>query len=380
MSTKEPFALKWGILSCGNISTTFTKDLLLDRGASQPTDIQHIVTAAATSNSLSRAQTFLTTVKAPSSAIAYGSYAELIADKDVEIIYIGTPHSHHYQHARACLEAGKHVLCEKAFTVNAEQTKELVKIARAKGLFLMEAVWTRWIPLVREVVGLVRSGKIGDVWRVIADLSFQAPMRELGNGNRLFNMDLAGGAMLDIGIYSITWVFLILYHALPVEERRKPVVASSITRFETGSDEACSIIMNFLPKGTHGVAMSHLRVSDNPDNKHTAGPAVRIQGTEGEIQVYGPSFRPERYNIIPVEDNKTGLEFADVTQEVQGRGMYWQADEAARCIRDGKQESEDMSWEESIVIMEVMDEVRRQGDMVYPDNIESLEYPISELF
>jgi predicted dehydrogenase len=169
----------------------------------QANDINHIIAAAATQNSASRAQAFLTEVGAPSVAIAYGSYGSLLADKDIDIVYIGTPHSHHYQHARAALEAGKHVLCEKAFTVNAKQTKALVEIAKGRKLFLMEAVWTRYLPLVQELLALVKSGKIGKVWRVFADLSGYHDLQNWPLESRLVNMDLAGGALLDSKYNSI---------------------------------------------------------------------------------------------------------------------------------------------------------------------------------
>jgi len=128
----SPRVINWGILATGGIAQTFTKDLLVDPKTRDVTKIQHRVVAAASSSAKDRAQQFLNDVGAPSDAKAYGSYEELVKDPDVEIIYVATPHSHHYQNARLCLEAGKNVLCEKAFTVNAEQAKILVKIAKEK--------------------------------------------------------------------------------------------------------------------------------------------------------------------------------------------------------------------------------------------------------
>lgn len=164
-------------------------------------NIQHVLAAAATRNSSSRAQEFLTEVNAPKEAKAYGSYTELVKDPNVDIIYVGTPHSHHYQHARLALEAGKHVLCEKAFTVNSEQAKILIDIAKKRKLFLMEAVWTRWFPVMKELSEIVKSGGLGEkgAVRVFADLSFASEMEEeYGDGShRMVNMDLAGGALLD---------------------------------------------------------------------------------------------------------------------------------------------------------------------------------------
>jgi predicted dehydrogenase len=163
--------------------------------------VKHVVAAAATRNSVSRAQTFLDAVKAGPHAKAYGSYAQLVADADVDIVYVGTPHSHHYQHARLALEAGKNVLCEKAFTVNVEQARILVDIARSKKLFLMEAVWTRYFPLMQEISAIVTAGKLGQVHRVFADLSFANEVETaFEDNNRMVNMDLAGGALLDCEI------------------------------------------------------------------------------------------------------------------------------------------------------------------------------------
>jgi predicted dehydrogenase len=143
----------------------------------------------------------LNTVNAGPHAKAYGSYAELVSDEQVDIVYVGTPHSHHYQHARMALEAGKHVLCEKAFTVNVEQARILVNLARSNKLFLMEAVWTRYFPLMQEISQVIRSGKLGEITRVFADLSFAHDVEaDFKDDNRMVNMDLAGGALLDCEI------------------------------------------------------------------------------------------------------------------------------------------------------------------------------------
>jgi predicted dehydrogenase len=152
----------------------------------------------------------------------------------------------------------------------------------------------------------------------------------------------------------------------------------------TGADEATTTLLAF-PHSTpsnsigssHAVAMTHLRIASDPDNANSARPAIRIQGTKGELQVDGPAFRPPRYRFIPkLKDGEKGGEVKDVEFEIPGGGMFWEADEAARCLRDGKLESEGLPLEESVVIMEVMDEVRRQGELVYPEKIESTEYPL----
>ena len=137
-------------------------------------------------------------MKVPSGAKAYGDYAALAKDPNVDAIYVATPHSHHYQNVMLCLENGKHVLCEKSFTVNAPQTERLVQIAREKKLFLMEAVWTRFFPLSIQIRKAIENGEIGQVLRTFADLSMAKNVeKDLGTKHRQVNMDLAGGAMLD---------------------------------------------------------------------------------------------------------------------------------------------------------------------------------------
>lgn len=345
--------------------------------------MQHVVAAAASSSSASRAQKFLEEVKAPSSAKAYGSYAELVADPDIDIIYVATPHSHHFQNAMLCLEAGKNVLCEKAFTVNAAQAKKLIETAKAKKLFLMEAVWTRYFPLSIKIREMITSGVIGKVHRVSADLSFGNAKEDgtltFPNENRMVNPDLAGGALLDLGIYSLTWVFQILYHCQTQAPKEKPKVLAAIDKYTTGADETTSILLQWPGQKSMGIATTSLRVATTPDGEGSsaAGPACRIQGTKGEIQVIGPLYRPTEYRVIKIGGKKGEVEVVhceipkDKERDNWGHGMYWEADEAARCLRDGKLESEGLGWEESTVIMEVMDEVRRQGDLVYPELIET---------
>lgn len=138
----KKYQLKWGILATGGIAESFGRDLSVNPETRNRNDIEHVVVAAASSSSADRAKKYLQEVRAPDSAKAYGSYKELVADSNVDIVYIATPHSHHYQNAMLCLDAGKNVLCEKAFTVNAKQTELLIKKAKEKNLFLMEAVST----------------------------------------------------------------------------------------------------------------------------------------------------------------------------------------------------------------------------------------------
>ena len=171
---------------------------MIDPSTRNVSDVKHTVVAAASSSSVDRAKKFLEECECPSSAVSYGSYEELVEDKNIDIIYVATPHSHHYQNVMLCLNAGKNVLCEKSFTVNAAQAKKLVEKAKAKKLFLMEAVWTRYFPVSIEIRQIIESGALGSLHRVIADLSFGKDVeKEWSLDHRMVNLDLAGGALLD---------------------------------------------------------------------------------------------------------------------------------------------------------------------------------------
>ncbi|CAO2648588.1 Nn.00g078550.m01.CDS01 [Neocucurbitaria sp. VM-36] len=381
--TSEPFTFRWGILATGGIAKTFTKDLLIDSTTRDAGDICHEVAAAASSTSASRAQDFLNEVLAPSSAKAYGSYRELVEAKDVDIIYVATPHSHHYQHTRLALNAGKHVLVEKPITVNAEQCKILRDLAKEKGRFLMEAVWTRFFPLSREVTEFVRSGQLGEVKRVFADFSFWNDVeKEFGNQHRMVNMDLAGGVLLDLGIYSLTWLFMTLYHVQPNDKQDAPQVSSAVTKYEpTGADETTTVLLRFPGTGAQGIATTSIQVATTPNPSLPAPDAIRIQGTHGDLTVnYAP--RPRSYTLTPASSQSRGtlasFQHGTKTFDIPGggHGMFWEADECARCVRDGKIESDVIPVEETEALMRVMDEVRKQAGLVYPERIESLEYPL----
>lgn len=363
-----PYTVRWGILGPGWIATVFAKDLVLPPSTRGVTDIHHVVQAVASTTSLTRAQAFLADVGAPNGT-AYGSYEELVADPNVDIIYVATPHSHHFPHCLLALNAGKPVLCEKPFTVNAEQTRILVELARSKGLFMMEAVWTRFFPISVQIRDMIKAGRIGEVRRVFADLSMaQAPEEKYDDSHRMVNPDLAGGVLLDLGVYALTWVYQTLYHPLPAASKpaSAPTVTGTISRYpRTGVDAENAVIVQF--PDSIGIATSSIRVASDPeDTNHTA---IKIQGTLGEIRVDHPAYAPAGYSVVA--GGRTERVECPV---IAGKGMHWEADEAARCLRDGKLESEIMSLAESLLIMEAMDTVRKQTGFRYPEVIESTEH------
>lgn len=190
----------------------------------------------------------------------------------------------------------------------------------------------------------------------------------------MVNPDLAGGALLDLGIYSLTWVFQSLYHVQPEADKEAPNVVASINKYRTGADESTSIICQFPKHRSVGIATTSLRIATDVDGHYTGGPAIRIQGSKGEIQVTGPAYRPTEYKVIKSDANgKVEVVTCPIPTDPRrnnwGHGMFWEADECARCLRDGKKESASMPWSESIAIMEVMDSALKQGGVTYPELI-----------
>ena len=314
---------------------------------------------------------------------------ELVKDPNVELLYIASPHSHHFQNCMLALEHGKPVLCEKPLTVNAKQAKVLYETAKKKNLFLMEAVWTRYFPLCCAVRKYIQDGLIGEVLRVYVDNSTGVDVSKLGASHRYLDKELAGGALLDIGVYPISWVFQILYHTREPSQRHKPSRVVGVLAYEenSGTDQMVSGILEFpasAPSGTrpaHGIMATSMIISNDPDNSRSSGAVVRIQGLKGEIQVHGPVHRPEWIKIIPrvlTDEPYSSYETKEIHFDIPagGHGMFWEADEAARCLGDQRLESDITPWEESIAMMEVVDEIRSQAGYEFPEDIESIKYPL----
>ncbi|KAE8145007.1 NAD(P)-binding protein [Aspergillus avenaceus] len=377
---EETFHLRWGIIGTGRIAEAFARDLLTDPGLRGRADLVHILSGVASSSSEDAAREFIAKVEAPSHCHAYGEYAQLVQCPTIDVIYIATPHSHHFQNAMLALEAGKHVLCEKSLTVNAAQAKKLFATAERKQRFLMEGLWTRFLPISFEVRQLVRSGAIGTITRIFADNALgMDPGCDFAVDDRMVVKGLAGGALLDLGVYSIHWVL----QALPEEDRRPSQVLSTVTQYPaSGVDETTTILMRFPPDTAdgpevHAIASCSLRSATNTDGET---PTVRIQGDKGEIQLFGFPWRPLRLRAIK---RKHGIA-SEGTVKVDRDdfipdgvyGLCYQADEVARCLCQGLIESPEMLWKESLVVMKIMDTVRRDNGLQFPEEIETLSYPV----
>lgn len=362
------YTCNWGILATGGIAESFTGDLLIDPSTRDSSDIKHVVAAVASSTSFERAQEFCKKLGVPKSTKAYGSYTELVNDPDVQIIYIATPHSHHYDNALECLNAGKSILCEKPFTVNAAQTKHIVELARSKKLFAMEAVWTRCFPLAIELQRMLFEEKvIGRIRKVISDFGVAFDLNNVKH--RILNPDLAGGALLDLGIYNITWLRMTCFND-PHNERQEPRISAHMLKSDkTGVDEFTNISMIFDKSRVNATMQTNMAIKSATDD------VVRIQGTEGDVTVQWPPMKPESFTIYKrLPDGELSSDGDKHTFQIPGgaHGMIWEADECARCLRDGKLESSIVPLDESIATMTIMDTARAQNDFFYPGTLEDV--------
>ena len=321
--------IRWGILATGWIAELFVKDLLLTG---------HRVTAVG-SRSQTKADQF---AKAFGIARAHGSYEALVADPEVDIVYIATPHPHHAATAKLALNAGKHVLVEKPFTLNAVEAAEVVDLAQSKGLVALEAMWTRFLPHMRHLREIIAAGVIGEVRSITADHRQKLPDDP---GHRLNDLALGGGALLDLGIYPISFTWDVL---------GKPLTIHAAASFrDTGADAQVATLFHYA----NGAMATTLSSSDS------AGPnRAAVVGTKGRIEIDRVWYSP---TILRVYDNDN-----QVTEQfdgaVEGRGMQFQADEAERLIAAGLTTGTILPAAETVAIMATLDEVRAQIGLRYP--------------
>jgi predicted dehydrogenase len=321
--------LRWGILGPGGIADTFTKDLATGG---------HRVTAVG-SRSLDSAQTFAAAHGIPN---VHGSYEELVADPEVDIVYVATPHPFHAEQAILALNAGKHVLVEKAFTVNEAQAKAVVDLATEKNLVVLEAMWTRFLPHMVRIRELLAAGALGEVRGLIADHDQKISTDPT---HRLQDPNLGGGALLDLGIYPISFAWDVFGEPSSVYAISSPT--------PTGVDQNTAIVFGY-PDG--GKAVLHTTLD-------ARGPSTAvIVGTEARIEI-----EPVWYNAVSfdlIDPDGAVLEHFDGT--VSGRGMQYQAAEIERIIASGELAGTVLPPAESVAIMGTLDEIRRQIGLSYP--------------
>jgi predicted dehydrogenase len=321
--------LRWGILGTGGIARLFTSDLnLTDRA----------VTAVG-SRTQQSADAFASAFGIPR---AHGSYEALAADPEVDVIYVSTPHPFHAEGARLALEHGKHVLVEKPFTLNAAEARAVVDLAAAKGLVVLEAMWTRWLPHMVRVRELLASGALGEVRAVLADHDQKLPVNP---EHRLQNPALGGGALLDLGIYPVSFAWDVFGAPSSVHAISSPTA--------TGVDRQTAIIFGY-PGGEQAVLHTQL---------DARGPSTAaIIGTEARIQIDPVWYTPTSFSLIDPSD----AVIERFEQEVPGRGMQFQAFELERLVAAGTVAGEVLPPEQSVAIMGSLDEIRRQIGLRFP--------------
>jgi predicted dehydrogenase len=321
--------IRWGILSTGSIAASFVEDLRL---------LPDAEVAAVGSRTDEAAAAFAATHDIPRS---YGSWQALADDPDVDVIYVATPHSGHLDATMVCLEAGKATLTEKPIALDVPQTEAMVEAARSRGVFLMEAMWTRCFPAVHRIAGLIGDGAIGRVVSVHADFGVAGPFEP---DHRMRNPALGGGALLDLGVYPVTFAQLFL--GAPDE------ISAWASLTPEGVDASTAMIFGYASG-----AMAALTCSMDGDS----GAHAVITGTDGRIEVMPPFFIPAGFTL-----HRRGADPEVFELAVPGHGYHYEADEVQRCLREGLTESPVVPLSETLTVMSTLDAVRAKIGVSYP--------------
>ncbi|BCS23758.1 Gfo/Idh/MocA family protein [Aspergillus puulaauensis] len=354
-------SIRWGILTTGKIASWYVSDLVLSRPDAK---VRHIVHAIGTSD-VNRGKSFAQKYCPDENPKIYGRYEDVYADPDVDIVYIGTPHAFHKKNCLDAIAAGKHVLCEKPFTLNAREAREVFDAARQKGVFIAEAMWLRHRPLTHELQRLLHEEKaIGDIFRATSSFGGYMDVPNLPLDKYYRQNAMGAGSLLDMGVYSLTWAMLSLDPEL-TPDRAKPKILAAQTHWED-IEINTSAILQYPSTGRQGIVTSTTLENGNPDL------LARIQGTAGSVEVHGecPSL-PLAFTVYPPFGGESGANVArgqGKTYNFQhpGRGFQYQADNIALDVLNGRLESAIIPHSETIRVMEIMDEIRRQGGTRYP--------------
>jgi len=321
--------IRWGILGTGKIARQFAIGLRV---------LPDAQLLAVGSRTAAAAAAFGAEFQVPH---CHANYEALAHDPDVDVIYVATPHACHKENTLLALAAGKAVLCEKPFTINAREAAEVVACARAKKLFLMEAMWTRCFPLMDKLRAMLASQAIGEVRMLTADFGFRAEYHE---EPRLFDRAVGGGALLDVGVYPVSFASMLF--GSPMQ------ITSTANLGPTSVDEEAGIILSHT-QGQLAVLTTAIRMD-------TAQEAI-LSGTQGRFRIHRPWWRPTAMTL-----SRDGQ--ADEVQEfpLEGNGYQFEAAEVMRCLRAGKLESDLMPLDETLAIMKTLDAIQAQWGLKYP--------------
>lgn len=321
--------MKTAILGAGRIAGTLAVTMQA---------LPEVECYAVASRSLKKAQDF---AREHGFQKAYGSYEEMLADEAVELVYIATPHSHHYEHMKLCIEAGKHVLCEKAFTVTRKQAEEVFRLAGERNVLVTEAIWTRYMPSRKIINELLAEGVIGEVKTLTANLSYTISGKE-----RIIRPELAGGALLDVGVYTLN--FALMHFGNRIVRKQS---AAQLT--ETGVDGQ-NAIMLFYEDGRFAVLNSGIYgMSDRQGIFYGSKGWMAVDNINNplEVRIYNEKRQLCRTVSMPEQIN----------------GYEYEILETIDCIRNGKRECPSMKHEDTLEVMELMDAFRREWGVRYPE-------------
>ena len=335
MSTKK---YNWAILGCGKIARKFSRDLKLLSNANL---------YAVASRDLKKAEQFASEL---GFIKAYDNYSELATDPLVDIVYVATPHSHHYEHALLCLKKKKAVLCEKAFAINLAEAKEMVACARENNTFLMEAFWTRFQPSFLKAIEIINSEEIGKLKAVRSDFAFKA---DFNPDSRLFNMELGGGSLLDIGIYPV-------FMALSTLGKPQQVKALA-SKSTTGSDETMAISLLYNNGRMATLACSFAGYSSIE---------TEFWCENGFVRLNRRSFAPTTLSVWRNNGTEEKIEFP----YKEGNGYQFEASHVMDCLDKKMTESDMLPLQSTLDLMEVLDRIRIDAGIFYPGHDKKLYF------
>lgn len=320
--------IRWGIVGLGNIAQKFVNDLKL---------VPDGDLVAVASRDIKKAERFR---ELNDAKLAFGSYEELFSCDEVDVVYIATPHTSHAEWSIKAMNAGCNVLCEKPMGVNSSEVEAMISAARKNDVFLMEALWSRFNPAIRKVKELIDSGLIGEVSYLNADFAFYALDRN--PEGRLLNPLLAGGSLLDIGIYPIFLAYLVLGYP-------EKILASS-KKHNTGVDIQTSLIFEY----SNAQALLYSGLCSNSEMK------AEISGTKGNI------YLPPRWHEAQGYSIEKNNEIENIELSTRGKGYEYEIEEVHKCLNNGQKESSLWSLKHSTDLIRIMDEIRKQTEVVFP--------------
>lgn len=323
--------IRWGILGTGRIARAFAEGL---------NHTSNGTLTAVSSRNINSAKSFANEWQVPN---LYGSYKEMAESSTIDAVYIATPHTEHAENAILCMNQGKAVLCEKPFAVNAKQVTKMIKTARNKNILLMEGMWSRFPPLMFEIRKLIKENTIGEIRTIFADFGFKPKVKDLEN--RLFNPNLAGGSLLDVGIYPISFSFML--------NGKPDKFTTDWTCGESGVDEQASMILKYA---NGSMALLHSSLQSD-----TAQEAF-ISGTEGSIRLHKQCWKPQEITVTSGKDSESRI----IKSPFIGNGFNYEAEHFGQLLINGKKESNIMSLNESLDIIHLLDQIRESWNLRYP--------------